>query len=58
MVFPSKNNKMVFSSKNNKMVLLFIDSLEEFRYLSLQEWNFWVLVQENIEDLFEQQRFY
>jgi hypothetical protein len=44
--------------QNSKMVLLFLDILEEFRNLSLQEWNFKSLVQQHIEHLLEQQRLY
>jgi hypothetical protein len=36
--------------------LAFLDSLEEFRDLALEEWNFRKLVQENLEKLPEQQR--
>jgi hypothetical protein len=32
---------------NNKMVILFLDILEEFRDLSLEEWNFRKIVQDN-----------
>jgi hypothetical protein len=42
--------------QNSKLVLLFLDILEEFWDLSLQEWNFRSLVQQHIENLSEQQR--
>jgi hypothetical protein len=43
---------------NNKMVILFLDILEEFKDLSLEEWNFRKIVQDNLETLLEQQRLY
>jgi hypothetical protein len=42
---------MVKTIQNNKLVLLFLDILEEFRDISLQEWNFKGLVQQHIEHL-------
>jgi hypothetical protein len=39
-------------------MLSFLDVLEETRYLSLQEWNFRLLVQQNLDKLLEQQRVY
>jgi hypothetical protein len=44
--------------QNNKMVLNFLDNMEEHRYLSLEEWNFRQIVQENFNGLLEQQRIY
>jgi hypothetical protein len=44
--------------ENNKVTLAFLDTLEEFRDLALEEWNFRKLVQENLEKLLEQQREY
>jgi molecular chaperone GrpE (heat shock protein) len=43
---------------NNKRILLLLDTLEEFRDQSLQEWNFRVMVQNNLEGLLEQQMVY
>jgi hypothetical protein len=43
---------------NNKLMLSFLDVLEETRDLSLQEWNFKLLVQQNLDKLLEQQRVY
>jgi hypothetical protein len=44
--------------KNNKMVIGFLDTLEEFRDLSLEDWNFRPIVQDNLARLHEQQRVY
>jgi hypothetical protein len=44
--------------ENNKVTLAFLDTLEEFRDLALEEWNFRKLVQQNLENLLEQQREY
>jgi hypothetical protein len=43
---------------NNKITLAFLDSLEEFKDLALEEWNFRKLVQENLGKLLDQQREY
>jgi hypothetical protein len=43
---------------NNKLMLSFVDVLEETRDVSLQEWNFRLLVQQNLNKLLEQQRVY
>jgi hypothetical protein len=43
---------------NNKVMLSFLDTLEEFRDLTLEEWNFRKIIQENLEKLLEQQRIY
>jgi hypothetical protein len=51
---PNLNSNIV----NNKLMLSFLDVLEETRYLSLQEWNFRLLVQQNLDKLLEQQRVY
>jgi len=40
---------------NNKTILLFIDTLEEFRDLSIEEWNFRLLMRENLDKLLQQQ---
>jgi hypothetical protein len=45
MLWHSQFRNMVKAIKNRKLVLLFLDILEEFRDLSLQEWNFRSLVQ-------------
>jgi hypothetical protein len=39
-------------------MISFLDTLEEFRDLALEEWNFRKLVQEHLEKLLEQQRVY
>jgi hypothetical protein len=39
-------------------VLSFLDTLEEFRDLSLEEWNFRQVVKSNLEHLLEKQRIY
>jgi hypothetical protein len=51
---PNLNSNIV----NNRLMLSFLDVLEETRYLSLQEWNFRLLVQQNLDKLLEQQRVY
>jgi hypothetical protein len=38
------------SIENNKMVISFLDTLEEFIDLSLEEWNFQKLIHENLEN--------
>jgi hypothetical protein len=40
------------------MALFLLDSLEEYRDLSLEEWNFRHIIQSNISALLEQQRIY
>jgi hypothetical protein len=40
------------------MVLSFLNTLDEFRDLSLEKWNFRVLVQDHLGKLLEQQRVY
>jgi hypothetical protein len=40
------------------MVLNFLDTIEEHRDLSLEEWNFRATVQDNLNGLLEQQRIY
>jgi hypothetical protein len=44
--------------KNNKMMLSFLDTIEEHMDLSLEEWNFRKMVQDNLNGLLEQQRIY
>jgi hypothetical protein len=44
--------------ENNKMLILLLDSLEEFRDLSLEEWNARNIFQSNIESLLQQQKEY
>jgi hypothetical protein len=39
-------------------MLHFLDALEEFRDLSLKEWNFRVLVRDHLERLLEEERIY
>jgi exonuclease III/regulator of replication initiation timing len=41
-----------------KTVILFLDTLEEFRNLALEEWNFRKILQEHLTNLPEQQRVY
>jgi hypothetical protein len=43
---------------NNKLVLQFLDVLEEFRHLSLEEWNFRTILHDNLSKLLEQWRIY
>jgi hypothetical protein len=40
--------------QNNKVMLFRLDAMEEFRDLSLKEWNFRNVVRENIEKLLKQ----
>jgi hypothetical protein len=40
--------------ENNKVVISFLDTLEEFRDLALEEYNFRTIIQENLEKLLEQ----
>lgn len=40
------------------MVMQFFETLEEFRDLSLEEWNFRTFLREKLLDLLEQQRIY
>jgi hypothetical protein len=42
--------------QNNKVILPFLDTLEEFRDLALEKWNFRKIVLEHLENLLEQQR--
>jgi hypothetical protein len=44
--------------ENNKLVLSFLDTLAEFRDLSLEEYNFRQVVKSNLEHLLEKQRIY
>jgi hypothetical protein len=44
--------------KNNKLLLGFLDRMEEFRDLTLEEWNFRQIVQENLAILLDVQRVY
>jgi hypothetical protein len=43
---------------NNQLVLRLLDAMEEFRDLSLEEWNFRKIVQIHLANLLEQQRIY
>jgi hypothetical protein len=54
----SKISNLTKLIDNNKITLAFLDSLEEFRDLALEEWNFRKLVQENLGKLLDQQREY
>jgi hypothetical protein len=42
--------------ENYKLVLRFLDILDEFRELSLEEWNFRHVVKSNLENLLGKQR--
>jgi hypothetical protein len=44
--------------ENNKLMISFLDALEEFRGLALEEWNFMKLVRHHFRNLLEQQREY
>jgi uncharacterized protein YqeY len=37
---------------------MFLDIIEEYRDLSLEEWNFRKILQEHLENILEQQRIY
>jgi hypothetical protein len=54
----SQLSNLAATIENNKLMLLFLDNLEQFRDLSLEECNFRLLVQKHLEDLLEQQRVY
>jgi hypothetical protein len=41
---------------NNKLMLYLLDNLEEFRDLSIEEWNIRKAVQDHLTNLVEQQR--
>jgi hypothetical protein len=43
---------------NNNVLLFFLDSVEEYRDLSMQEWHFRKIVQDHLVSLLEQQRVY
>lgn len=43
---------------NVKLILAFMEVLEEFRDLSIQEWNFKAILCEKLAALLEQQRIY
>jgi hypothetical protein len=49
---------LVATITSNKLVLQFLDILEEFRDLSLEEWNFRALVHKKLKKLLENQRIY
>jgi hypothetical protein len=44
--------------ENNKIMILLLDSLEEFRELSLEEWNAIRIFQNNLESLLQQEKEY
>lgn len=54
----SKFSNLKKTISNNSLTLQFLDSLEEYRDLSIEEWNFRVVVRENLLALLEQQRIY
>jgi hypothetical protein len=57
-VWHSKLSNLAATITSNKLVLQFLDILEEFRDLSVEEWNFRALVHENLRKLLENQRIY
>jgi hypothetical protein len=54
----SKFSNLKKTISNNSLALQFLDSLEEYRDLSIEEWNFKVVVRENLLALLEQQIIY
>jgi hypothetical protein len=54
----ANTSNLVRNIKNNKLLLGFLDKMEELRDLTLEEWNFKQIVQENLALLLEQQRVY
>jgi hypothetical protein len=54
----SKISNLASTITNNKLVLYFLDSTEEYRDLSLEEWNFRGIVQDKPERMLEQQKLY
>jgi L-lactate utilization protein LutB len=51
-------SNMATTIQNNKMIVSFLDTLEEFRDLALEEWNFRNIVLDHLENLLEQQTKY
>jgi hypothetical protein len=51
-------SNLASSIQNNKLVLNFLDTIEEYRDLTLEEWNFRAMVHDNLNNLLEQQRIY
>jgi hypothetical protein len=51
-------SNMATTIQNNKMIVSFLDTLEEFRDLALEEWNFRKIVLDHLENLLEQQTKY
>jgi hypothetical protein len=54
----SQPSNLATTITSNKIVLFLLHSIEEFRDLSLEEWNFRKMVQDNLAILLEQQRVY
>jgi hypothetical protein len=54
----SQLSNLAATITNNKNVLMLLDTLEEFKDLSLEEWNFRAIVQEHLTNLLEQHRIY
>jgi hypothetical protein len=54
----SNLSNLAATLSNNKLVLFLLDSMEEFRDLTLEEWNFRNLVHQHLESLVERQRIY
>jgi hypothetical protein len=44
--------------ENNKLIILLLDSMEEFRDLTLEEWNFRKIMQAHLESLLQQKKEY
>jgi hypothetical protein len=54
----SNFSKLKINIANISLTLQFLDSLEEFRDLSIEEWNFRAIFREKLLALLEQQRIY
>lgn len=54
----SKVSNLAATISNTKAIILMLDTLEEFRDLSLQEWNFRVITQKHLEKLQHWQKNY
>jgi hypothetical protein len=54
----SKLSNLAAMVTNTKLVIFLLDSMEEFRDLSVEVWNFRQLVQRHLVNLLEQQRAY
>jgi hypothetical protein len=55
----AKLSNLAPTIRSNKIVLQLLDTMKEyFKDLSLEEWNFKVIIQTNLDNLLEQQRIY